>query len=81
MVYPVDLEEDLSSDWTENFYADAERLSFERRSDLLSLQKQKQSAMQSITASERAHYPVLSSNANLTFGKTDDTVATLGRPG
>jgi len=72
-IYDYTVEEDTPSIGTEYSFEDAERSAFECRADLLSLQKQKRSAMETIKAAKGAHYPVLNSTANLTYGETKDT--------
>lgn len=52
-------------------FADAVRVALERRPDLLSLQKQKESAQQSIKAAQRGHLPTFQGTANLIYVGTE----------
>jgi outer membrane protein TolC len=65
------VEEDLSPVLADHIFLDAEKLAFESRPDLLSAQKQKSSAMESIKAAKRGHFPVINGTASITYVGTD----------
>ncbi|MCK9275986.1 MAG: TolC family protein [Syntrophales bacterium] len=52
-------------------YEEALKKAYAGRPDLLSMQKQRESAEQSLLAAERTHYPVISGNVNYTFVGTE----------
>ena len=68
---PYKVQEDLSPETGELAYEDAERMAFQKRPDLLSIQKQKESAQDSVKAAQRSHYPTLSGTANYTYVGSD----------
>lgn len=68
-VYTV--EEDLSIVLPALNYEDVLQKAYSQRPDLLALQKQKESAEQSIKAAQRAHYPIITGNAGYVFVGTE----------
>jgi outer membrane protein len=64
---PYSVEEDFSSVRAELSFENALQVALERRPDLLSLQRQKESARESIKAAQRAHYPTLSGSASAMY--------------
>jgi len=65
------IEEDLSSAMPDLTFEQALETAYNHRADLLSLQKQKESTEQSLKAAQRAHYPIVSANANYMYVGTE----------
>lgn len=65
------VEEDLAKEPLMFAFELALQTAYSQRSDLLAMQMQKESAEQSLKASKRAHFPVVSGNVNYTFVGTD----------
>ncbi len=65
------IEEDPFFEVPEIDYEEALKKAYARRPDLLSMQKQRESAEQTLLAAQRTHYPVISGNINYTFVGTD----------
>lgn len=65
------IKEDLSSEIPNLTFERALETAYKNRADLLALEKQKESTEQSIKATFRAHYPILSANANYMYVGTE----------
>lgn len=65
------VEEDLSLETNPRSLQEALETAFSRRPDLLALQKQKESAQESIKVADRGYFPVVSGNASLTYVGTE----------
>ncbi len=64
---PYRAEEEPSSAWTEPSFEAALQLALSRRPDLVALQKQKESARESIRAAQRSHFPTLNGTASAVY--------------
>ncbi len=65
------VEDDLSPELSDTAFPDAEHRALASRPDLLSIQKQKSSAMESIRAAKMGHLPVINGTANITYVGTE----------